>query len=109
MTDEQWQGLLDKVEESFEVIDSGVEDVKDDNMPFGSVDWIEFSGDMGRIRLEYSVTPRVLDKKVLHSHRGGSEVVQKVYSETEKVSDLKAYKWNDTSEIWEDIQADNLL
>lgn len=109
MTDEQWQGLLDKIEEDFDVLESGAEDIEDDEMPFGTIDWVEFKGDMGRIRLEYTVTPRVLEKKVLHSHRGGSAIVKKNYSETEKVSDLKAYKWNDASEIWEDINASDLL
>ncbi len=109
MTDEQWHQLLDRIESVFDVIENEAEDRKDDDMPFGFVEWVVFEGDAGRIRLERTVTPRVLEKKVLHAHRGGSEAVHKVYSQTERVSDLRAYRWDPRQEAWNEMNAEDFV
>src|SRR3989338_3901148 len=109
MTDERWHELLTRIEKMFQVIESDSEDIKDDDMPFGCVEWVVFEGKVGRIRLERTVTSRVIDKKVLHSHRGGSAMVQKVYSQTERVSELRAYRWNDRQETWDEMNTEDFL
>ena len=109
MTDERWHELLVRIEKMFEILENDSEDIKDDDMPFGCVEWVVFEGKVGRIRLERTVTSRVIDKKVLHSHRGGSAMVQKVYSQTERISELRAYRWNDRQETWDEMNTEDFV
>ena len=109
MTQEKWQALIQKIKTEFELLDQGKDETREDDMPFGYVEWVEFQSPMGKFRLELCVTPRVLEKKNIYSHRGGSETVSKVYSETESVSELDAYVWDSGEQVWKPFRADMLL
>ncbi len=104
MTKEKWQEIVGKVKDSFELEDEGGEHLEDE----GGVDieYIIFTGPLGRMRLEFITKPVILDKKTTYSRRIGSETaVDYIYSETEKSEKLNAYKWNDTINDWQEIEA----
>ena len=59
----------------------------------------------GKMKLEWVEKARLLDKKTTYSNRIGSEVkIDKIYSQDEKVSYMNAYKWNITTEEWEEVK-----
>jgi len=102
MTLEKWQEIKDIVQEKFEIIDSGTNDFE--NRP-GTVEFIEFSGPLGKMRLEWTDQPLLLDKKTHGSKRIGSETkVEYVYSETERVNKFKAFKWDENILRWDEIE-----
>jgi hypothetical protein len=101
MTQEKWQNIVGLIKDKFGVEDEGREELAD--IPSGSVEFIIFSGPLGRMRLEYTSKPVVLDKKSIGSKRIGSEAtVQYIYSDTEMSNTFKAYKWED--EEWVEME-----
>ena len=71
----------------------------------GEIEYIIFNGPSGKIKLERTVKPAVLDKKGLGSKRIGSLTkVEYIYSDTDKVDIFKAYKWENDG--WVEIEAE---
>ncbi len=104
MTPEKWQNILGNIKDSFTVKDEGTTHLDEE----GGIDveYIEFKGPLGRIRLEYITKPVVLGKKTLYSRRIGSDTaVDYVYSEDEKSYKLIAYKWDEDSNEWAEMDA----
>jgi len=102
MTKEKWQDILSNIKDNFSVEDEGGEHLEDE----GGVDveYVVFNGPLGKMRLEFISKPVVEDKKTTYSRRIGSETkVDYVYSTTEKVEKLMAYKWDEDSETWVEI------
>lgn len=103
MTEEKWKDTVYNIKENFEVSLEATEDLPEEMGP-GSMEVIEFTGPMGKIRLEFLTQPLVLDKRSIGSRRIGSEaVVEYKYSDTEKVHKFKAYKLDVNSNEWEEI------
>ncbi len=99
MIPERWEEIKEMAQKSFEISDFGKEPIED--IPNAKLEFIEFDGPLGKMRLEFSTKPKVLDKKTLYSGRAGSDVkVDYVYSEDELVYTLKAYKWDDELDDW---------
>ncbi len=101
MTSEKWKNIIGNIKDNFNVLNEGSEHIEEE----GGVDieYIEFSGPLGKIRLEYVSKPIVLDKKTTYSRRIGSETkVEYVYS-NEKTQKLMAYKWNEIKKDWEEM------
>ena len=99
MQPEKWNQIKGRIKDNFPVREEGVQRLEDE----GGVDieYIEFSGPLGLMRLEYVSKPVVLDKKTVYSKRIGSETkVDYVYSETERSHQMTAYKWDDSQEDW---------
>lgn len=106
MTEEKWDKIIGNVKDNFEVKNEGKDHIDDE----GGVDikFIEFDGPLGHMRLEFVIKPVVLDKKTTYSRRIGSDTdIEYVYSETEKNSSLNAYKWDDGSNDWVEIESKN--
>lgn len=102
MQDEKWQGIIGRVKDDFEVLEEGTKEVEESP---GSVEFIIFNGPLGKIKLERTTKPLVIDKKGLGSRRIGSQTkVEYIYSDTEKVHTFKAYKWDDTRDDWEEME-----
>jgi hypothetical protein len=102
MQPEKWTMIKGNIKDNFKVEDEGSEHLDED----GGIDieYIEFFGPLGRIRLEYISQPVVLDKKTTYSRRIGSETnVDYVYSESERSYRVEAYKWDEKSETWSEI------
>lgn len=106
MMPEKWQNILGNIKDNFEYENEGREHLEEE----GGVDieFIEFNGPLGRMRLEYITRPVVLDKKTSYSNRIGSETkVDYVYSRDEKTHTLSAFKWDEGQNDWVEIDAKN--
>jgi len=105
MIPEKWHEIKDQINENFEVLNSGEESIE--NIPNSKLEFIEFNGPLGQMRLEFITKPRVLDKKTIYSNRIGSSVKEEyIYSEDEVVHQFKALKWNEMSDDWREVEFD---
>ena len=111
MNQERWDNIISMVEEKFppaELSEESIEIGEDEhNEPVkGKIERLEFTGPLGKMKLERTTKPRVIDKQTLHSNRAGSDVrVNYIYSKDETSQFMKAYKWNKDEEEWEEIDA----
>lgn len=104
---EKWKDILGNIKDNFKIYDEGQEHLDDE----GGVDieFIEFEGPLGKMRLEFISKPVVIDKKTIYSKRIGSEsAVDYVYSQDEKSNKLMVYKWNDNDGEWVEMEANKL-
>jgi len=106
MTLEKWQEVLGNIKDTFEVEESSSEHLDQE----GGIDieFVVFNSPQGRFRLEFASQPAVLDKKTTFSRRIGSETtIEYVYSETDKTCKLMAYRWDNGSETWQEMDSAN--
>lgn len=83
---------------------------KHNNPVKGKIERIEFTGPLGKMKLERTTKPKVLDKKTLYSNRAGSDMrVEYEYSPDETVQFMKAYRWNEAGEEWTEIEAEEFV
>jgi hypothetical protein len=104
MMPDKWKDTIGNIKDNFKVLDEGSEHFDDE----GGVDveFIEFAGPLGKMRLEFITKPIVLDKKTTYSKRIGSETkVDYVYSPDEKSHKLIAYKWDEGDDDWVEMEA----
>ncbi|MFC1687395.1 hypothetical protein ACFL0L_02355 [Patescibacteria group bacterium] len=107
MNEDRWKQIVERVKDSLDVLEHETEDL--DPGP-GRVEFISFIGPQGKMKLERTSHPRVLDKKVIGSNRiGSSTSVENIYSDTEEVDEVQAYKWDDIKEEWEAISIEKTL
>ncbi len=103
MTDERWEEVIDRIKETFPVIDHEHEDL--DPGP-GTREYVSFTGPAGKMRLERTVKPRVLEVRGQGSKRAGSHTaIDFHYSNSEFVHTVKAYRWDDARAEWVDMEA----
>ncbi|MCF7820406.1 MAG: hypothetical protein K9M44_02965 [Candidatus Pacebacteria bacterium] len=103
MTLERWQEITGNIKDNFEVLDLGKEKLEEEDGGT-EVDYIVFDSGQGKFRLEFISKPVVLDKKTLFSKRIGSETkVDYVYSDSEKVTKMIAYRYINEEDRWEEI------
>jgi len=111
MTDEKWLDLKYSIKEKFEILEDKTEDlmidVDEGQKKLGTVDVLICQTPMGRIKLERTNKPVVLDKKVQYHRRKEGSKVEYIYSDTEWTHRLDAYKWNEQDDDWEKIDASN--
>lgn len=104
MLPEKWQQIVGKIKDNFKVEADGKESFEDEGGL--EVEYIIFSGPLGRMKLEFITKPAVIDKKTKYSNRVGAEtVVEYVYSQTEKNHRLKAFKWDEGINDWLEMEA----
>ncbi len=104
MHDDKWKDTVAMVKSKFTVLSEGREDIAD--IPNAFVEFIEFNTPQGKMRLERTTKPAVLDKKTMYSKTGGrASQIQYTYSQDEIVHRLEAFRWNDTKEEWEEMRA----
>ncbi len=105
MTDEKWESIIAQIKDNFEVLDQRTEDLSDEAGPGSSVEIIEFKGPLGRIKLERTTKPLVIDKKTIGSRRIGSQTtVEYIYSDTEKIHKFNAYRFDPNNEVWVEMK-----
>ena len=104
MLEERWGEILDKVLSSFEVIEHTKEKEE-----LAEIETVVFQSPVGKVKLVRILKPAVIDKKVTGATRMGKSRAkfEYIYSDTEKVSKLEAYKEVDGE--WETIDPDNLI
>ena len=104
MTDERWQEVISQIKDNFKVLAERQEDLAKEPGG-GTVEVIEFIGPLGKMKLERTTQPKILDKKTIGSRRIGSDTkVEYIYSDTELVHRFKAFKWNETDNIWVEVE-----
>ncbi len=104
MTLDRWQEIIGNIKDNFDVLNSGSEHLEDDGGV--DVDYIVFSTEQGKFRLELVSKPVVLDKKTTYSKRIGSETkVDYVYSDSERANKMLAYRFNLDLNDWEEMDA----
>lgn len=107
MTDDRWQDIIAHIKDKFEVLDHQTLALAEEAGP-GSVEYIEFNGPLGRMKLERLTKPLITGKKTLGSRRIGSETaVSYVYSDTEQTHQFAAFRWDDASEDWLEMSKDS--
>lgn len=102
MTPEKWKNIINNIKDNLEFIDEGNDHIEEE----GGIDieFIEFKGPMGKMRLEFISKPVVLGKKTIYSRRIGSETnIEYVYSKDEKINKLIIYKWDEDLKEWIEI------
>ena len=105
MTPDRWQEVKQKIESSFTILDSYEEELNP-----GVAEVIEFNGPIGKLKASFNRQPKVLDKKTLYSHRAGGDVkVDYTYSDSDEVSYLTLYKWNEQRDEWEKMNNDAMF
>lgn len=103
MQDEKWQDIIGRVQDDFEVLEH---ETKELDLGPGSAEYIIFNCPLGKMKLERTTRPLVLDKKGLGSRRIGSQTkIEYIYSDTEETHTFKAYKWDEGQEDWVDMKA----
>ena len=106
MHQKKWDELLDKIERLFGFVDHDVEGIPERQM---TIETAIFDGASGRMKLERTVKPLLLEKKVTYSKRIGAETeVEYVYSDDETVDIVKFYKWDRLRHEWKQIEMDEL-
>lgn len=105
MTDTQWDNLLDTIEKRFGQIEVVTEDILNDRAGdvsiIGVKEIVEIETPAGMFRLVRETKPAVLGSTFHYSHQQGSSARREyIFSHTELVHKLLAYKLNEDEE-WE--------
>ena len=101
MHQRKWEDLLDKVEKMFGFIEHTTDEYPDRRM---TVETAVFDGASGRIKLERTVKPVVLDQKTTYSKRvGGTATTEYVLSDDEYVDTVRFFKWDRLAREWKQI------
>ncbi len=104
MNIERWEEVVDQVRNNFDVEDSRT----DIDELTGDIEYefLIFTGPLGRLKLEFSSKPLILDTKTHYTKRIGSDVgVENVYSDTERTNTLTVSKWDEASESWKEFDS----
>jgi len=97
----KWEDLLDKIEKMFGFIEHTTEEYPERRM---TIETAVFNGATGRIKLERTVKPVVLETKRIYSKRAGGGITEEyVLSEDEFVDTVRFYKWDNLARAWKQI------
>jgi len=106
MRQAKWESLLDQIERQFGFVEHTTEHFEDRRL---TVETAVFDGAAGRMKLERSVRPVVLDKRSHFSRRVGSETtVEYVYSDTETVDTVRLFRWDRLAGEWREMEVSEL-
>lgn len=101
MHQRKWEKLVDQIDRMFGFIEHTTEDFPERHM---TVETVVFEGASGRMMLERSVKPLVIDKVTRYSKRIGSESdIEYVYSEDEFVDTVKLFRWDKLAREWKQM------
>jgi hypothetical protein len=105
MNDEKWGEVLDRVKEKFTIVDEGQAQL--DDIPRAWTEFVIFDSPMGRLKLERTTKPRVIDKKTFGGSKYGAGAgVEYIYSDTEQVHTLQAFR--EVAGEWQPISAEGI-
>lgn len=113
MQDSKWDNLIFMIEEKFGIKNRSKEPIEINQNSqgegiMGEVEVIEFETPTGRMKLERTGRPKVIDKKVLSTKRiGGKVAVDYVYSSDEKSYGVKLYRFCDNN--WQEVDLTALV
>jgi hypothetical protein len=97
----KWEELLDRIERMFGFVEHSTEEYPERRM---TVETAVFDGATGRIKLERTVKPVVLETRRTYSKRAGGDVTEEhVLSEDEYVDTVRFYRWDGLAGEWKQI------
>lgn len=107
---DKWEQLKQTLRSKFEVEEEITEDLtvatSEGEIKSGMADIVIFIAPLGKIKLAFESKPVVLDKKEIYSHQQGKSArTEYIFSDTEFSHKLRAYKWDEESEEWKEIDA----
>ncbi len=106
MSPEKWQATKTQIQNAFKDAEVFSEELAEPDK--GQVEILEFTGPLGRMRLEFTTKPLIIDKQVSGSRRIGSHhEVKYVFSDTEISHILNAFKWDEGLDDWLEIDLKN--
>jgi len=106
MTPEKWQNTKIQIQNAFKDVEISQEELAEPDK--GTIEILEFVGPLGRMRLEYTTKPLILDKQVSGSRRIGSHhEIKYIFSDTEISHIFNAYKWDEDKDDWVEIDLKN--
>jgi hypothetical protein len=109
MNDNAWERLTDGIDIKLGIDRHGrdVRPLEDRPDLHEQVDFIEFTSDGQKMRLERATGPAILDRKSHYSHRAGTaNRVENVYSDSETAHKVRLLK-NEDGE-WQEIDVSTL-
>lgn len=99
MHQDRWRDIVGQIKDSFAVEEHETQSFEYEGG--SSLERIIFESPLGKIKMEFLVRPKVLDKKVSYSNRIGSEsVVEYIYDPHEKSCQLLVYRWSEADGSW---------
>ncbi len=106
MLQEKWETILANIKNNFKVEE--YDKVEYDEFGGTIIEYVVFESNLGKIKLEFTSKPVVINKKTHYSKRAGSDVlVDYVYSKTDRTNHMNAYKLNDIEDEWIKIDPKN--
>lgn len=107
MNDEKWQELISTLTEKFDVEKEVEEIIQKDDVGqeiINNVERLTFESPMGKMKVERTVRPKILDKKVHYSHTAGNKsMVEYVISPDEVTQKIAVFKFDEDRNDWEEI------
>lgn len=104
MHDDKWKDTLDRISERFDILEQGSEPLPE--YPNGKREFIVFTSPLGKVRLERITKPRTIGERAVTSRRiGGATKVESLYDLHDFVHFIRAQRWNDSTNVWQDIDA----
>lgn len=102
MTKERWMDFVSLAKDKFTITAEGTRP-RDDGDP-GAVEFIEFTGPLGKIRCEYEWHPKIIGKRALGGHKVGVGArVKYEYDPHEQTGELTVFA--ETDGAWKEIDA----
>jgi hypothetical protein len=102
----KWEALLDQIERLFGFLEHEIEEYPERHL---TIETAVFNGASGRMKLERSVRPVIVDKKTSYTKRAGSEVgVEYVFSDDEFVDTVKLFRWDKLAREWRQMDIADL-
>ncbi len=101
MHQRKWEKLVDQIERMFGFIEHTNDEFPERQL---EVETVIFDGASGRMKLERSVKPLLIDEVARYSKRAGGDVdIEYVYSEDEFVDTVKLYRWDKLAREWKQM------
>lgn len=101
MTHDRWLDTLAKIKDTFPILAEGTEPREEGP---GQVEFVEFNGPTGHMRLEFITHPVVIGKKAIGGKKvGAGSKVAYQYSDTDEVTTFAA--WKKVNGLWEEMDS----
>ncbi len=113
MKQDKWEEIKNTIKDKFEILEEKIEPLEmkigvDKKIKTGNKEIIVFISPIGKIKLEYIVKPVIIDKKELYSKRAGTSArTEYTFSDTEFVRRMEAFKYQDSNDNWQKIDANS--
>lgn len=100
MTEERWQDVKAKLEETFTIDDQG-----QSNEDIEHIEWVAFSTKDGKkMLMEWHDKPKKIGERGMASKRIGADVtIEAKYSDTERTQFIVLKTWDPAQESWVEL------